>query len=739
MPVQLLERRPGEPTGEPVGGSPLERLGFFVWRRRRLVLAVAVAFVVVALAFGAKVESRLSQGGFDAASEPSIRAGDILSSRFGVTPSNLAVIVTARSGTVDSPEVRAAGFVLASRLSSVPHVEDVESYWGEGSPAQMRDRSGREALIVATVSGNENQEVRWEPGVERALARVPAAVSVEVGGFAPTFNEVNTVVEHDLVRAEAIAVPLTLVFLVFVFGSLVSAVLPLVVAGVSTTGTLLALRIITTVTPVSIFALNMTTAMGLGLAIDYSLFMVARFREELASGHEVDVALARTVATAGRTVAGSALTVAAALAALAVFPIMFLQSFAYAGVAVALLSGVTAVVVLPAVLGTLGPRVNRARVWTRSVRPAEEGLWTAWARKVMSRPWTSLVAGLAILAVLGAPVLGIKLGYFDTRVLAPSDHVRQVDDQLSTTFGPGQSDVIFAVPTSGKVTVDLATWSGYALRLSSLRNVGEVDTVTGVYVHGERFPAPASYLTGYLHPVEGGTQAWVSITPSIDAMSPAGVNLVDAVRSVSPPLPVLVGGAPANYTDSDAVIFHYLPLCLVLIAVVMLSLLLILFRSVVLPVKALVLNVLSMSATFGAMVWIFQDGHLSRLLDFTPTGSLIATMPILMFCVAFGLSMDYEVFLVSRIKEHHDAGMADQDAVARGLQQSGRIITAAALLMSIVFLSLVSSEISFIKLFGLGLTLAVLVDALVVRGILVPAFMRLAGAANWWMPGRNRG
>jgi len=715
----------------------LARSGLALARRRKWILAGAGLFVVLAVVFGASVPSRLSQGGFDASSEPSVHAGDILQTRFGVTQPNVEIIVRARAGTVDSPPVRAAGMVLTHRLASLVHVDDVESYWSEGSPAQLRSRSRRDALLVGTIEGNDDQVVRFEPSVTKAFAHVPGAVRVEIGGFGPTFNEVNTVIEHDLVLAEAVAVPLTLVLLLFVFGSLVSALLPLVVAGVSTTGTLLALRVITSITPVSIFALNMTTVLGLGLAIDYSLFMVSRYREELDAGHGTEEAVARTMATAGRTVAGSALTVAASLSALAVFPIMFLRSFAIAGVAVALLSGTAAVVVLPAVLAATGKRVNKGKVWERSVRPSDEGIWSRAARRVMRRPWLALFAGLAVLAVLGSPVSGLRLGYFDTRVLAPTDHVRQVDDRLSSLFGPGQDFGIFAVARLGRSSLSRTSLGDYARRLSDVPEVAQVATASGIYEHGSDVPTPASYLDGYGTAVPGGTQAWLSITPSINAMSPAGVTLVDALRAVPAPVPMLVGGEPANYTDSDAVIFHYLPLCLGLIAVVMLGLLLLIFRSVVLPLKALVLNVLSMSATFGAMVWIFEDGHLSHLLDFTPTGSLTATMPILMFCVAFGLSMDYEVFLVTRIKEHHDSGMSDEDAVARGLQRSGRIITAAAVLMSVVFLSVLSSEISFIKMFGLGLTLAVLADALLIRTVMVPAFMKLAGAANWWVPGHR--
>src|SRR5579884_4077550 len=738
-PKTLRSVRPGEgassapaPTG-PAGG--LGRLGEAVGRRRRVVLGLAGAFVVAAAALGLGVQSHLSQGGFDSSAEPSVRAAALLQSRFGAAAANLVALVRTRSGTVDSPAGRAAGLALTRRLAAAPHVEQVRSYWSLDSlPALRAD----EALIVATIEGDQDQVVRREPAAAAALTHPPAAVTVEVGGFGPAFNEVNTVVEHDLARSEAVAVPLTMLLLLFVFGSAGSAALPMVVAGAAVTGTMAALRVITSFTPVSVFAINLTTALGLGLAIDYSLFMVARFREELADGRPVSEAVTATVASAGRTVAGSALTVAAALSTLFVFPVMFLRSFAIAGLVVALLSGLAAVVVLPAVLLTLGHRVNRFTVWSRSVRPPAQGLWSASARRVMRRPWVALVAGVAVLVVLGTPFLGVRLGYFDTRVLTPANHVRAVTDRIAADFGNGQADDLTVVPAAGHALGGRGL-DGYAAALSLVSGVAHVDTTSGVYIHGVRRPAPAAYLAGFGDRSgavngKGNGSSWLAGVSAGDPMAPAGVGLVGSVRAVPSPAPVLVGGLPAQYADSTAVILGRLPLALGLIVVVMLGLLFAIFRSVLVPVKALVLNVLSLSATFGAMVWVFQEGHFSRLLGFTPTGSLVASMPILMFCVAFGLSMDYEVFLVSRIKEHHDAGLGNEEAVARGLQGSGRIVTAAALLMSIVFMSLVTGQISFIKLFGVGLTLAVLTDAVLIRGVLVPAVMKLAGAANWWAP-----
>jgi RND superfamily putative drug exporter len=412
---------------------------------------------------------------------------------------------------------------------------------------------------------------------------------------------------------------------------------------------------------------------------------------------------------------------------------MFLRSFAYAGITVALLAGVAALVVLPAALAVIGTRINALTVWRRSVSPPTDGFWSKMARRVMRRPLVVLVGVTAVLLVLATPFLHLHLGYLDDRVLPPSNHVRQVDDTLRADFGQGQTNALQVVaPRMGDAGP--AAQAAYAARLSRLPDVQRVDAASGVYFHGMRLPAPHSYVSQFGG--HGGT--WYSVIPQSNGLSASGTQLVQTIRHDPAPFPVLVGGLPAGLSDSTAVINQYLPLALFLVAGVTFLLLLLLFRSIFIPIKALVLNALSLGAMFGAMVWIFQDGHLSGLLGFTPTGALVDTMPILMFCVAFGLSMDYEVFLVSRMKERRDAGATNDSAVAGGLQASGRIITAAALLMSIVFFGLVTSGIAFMKLFAVGLTFAVLLDAFVIRGMLVPSAMKLAGEAAWWFPRRRR-
>ncbi len=707
----------------------LRRLSRFSVAHRKGIVGVTGLFVVVAAFFGGSVSSHLSQGGFDAPSEQSVHAANVLASEFHTGSDNIVLLVHATSGTVDSPSVRAAGVALTEHLAAQAHMTNVMSYWSLDSVPILRTANHANALVVGRITGDQNQVVQREAAIAAAVDHPGGPITVQVGGFGAAFHEVNTVVEHDLLRAEAVAVPLTFLLLLFVFGSLVSAAMPLTIGGVAVVGTLLALRIINGLTPVSIFAVNLTTVMGLGLAIDYSLFIVSRFREELGSGRDVSEALEETLAHAGRTVAGSALTVAAAISALLVFPLMFLRSFAYAGIVVSLLAAVAALVVLPAVLALLGERINSFTVWKRSVRPPLDGFWSRTARRVMRRPVVVIVGVTTVLLVLATPFLHLKMGYLDDRVLSPSDHVRIVNDTLRTDFGQGESDAIAVVAANDRGTT-AAERAADAVHLSHLPGVQRVDAASGVYIHGVGLPAPASY-TGQFSGAHG---TWYSVVPAGNALSASGTRLVKAIRDGPAPFAVLVGGLPAGFVDSTGVITHYLPLALLLIAVTSFLVLLFLFRSVFVPIKALALNVLSLGATFGAMVWIFQEGHLSGLLDFTPTGSLIDTMPILMFCVAFGLSMDYEVFLVSRMKELHDRGASNEDAIAGGLQRSGRIITAAALLMSVVFFGLVTSGIAFMKLFAVGLTLAVLMDAFVIRGLLVPAVMKLAGRANWWAP-----
>jgi RND superfamily putative drug exporter len=734
----------------------LTRFAHLATRRSRAVLVAALVFVAVAGALGGGVAENLTAGGFEDPSTESSRADEALAERFGTGVPNLLLLVTAEGGDVDAPEVADAGRALTAELAAEDAVGGVVSYWSEGGAPPLRSDDGRRALVIGRIEGSDDEvEERIEelgPRYQRGSSDDPGgasdAVTVEVGGFAQVFHEVGTTIEEDLVRAEMIALPITLVLLVIIFGSVVAATLPLIVGVMSIIGTFFVLQVLSGVTDVSVYALNLTTALGLGLAIDYSLFVVSRYREELRAGHEPRAAVVRTVRTAGRTVAFTALAVAASLCAMLVFPIAFLRSFAYAGVAVAVLAGLFSVIVLPAILALLGHRVNALTLWHRSITPPDQGVWHRVATLVMRRPVPVATAVIVVLLLLGAPFLGLRLTQPDDRVLPPSADGRRVGDVIREEFSSEEAGTLSVVSADepGGPIPDVEI-DEYAASLALLPGVSRVDASTGTYcgqgIADQLGCEPGQLVLGpdtspRYAAFGNDTGAYLSVVPAVEPLSPEGEDLVHAVRDTDSPFPVLVTGRSAGLVDVNDTLFSRLPLALGLIAVITAVLLFMMFGSVVIPVKAIVLNLLSLTATFGAMVWIFQDGHLSGLLDVTATGGLAAAMPILMFCVAFGLSMDYEVFLLSRIKEEHDNGAGTTSSVAVGLERTGRIVTAAAVLIAVVFLAFALGRVSFIKLFGLGLTLAVLMDAFLIRGTLVPAFMRLAGEWNWWAPGPLR-
>jgi RND superfamily putative drug exporter len=729
----------------------LSAIARLVTTRARLVLVGAAVFFAVAGVLGGGVADRLIAGGFEDPSSESSQAEDLLKDRFDTGVPNLVLLVTAEQGDVDDPDVARAGRELTQRLADEPDMKSVVSYWSEGGAPPLRTEDGRRALVVGLLDAPNDDVLDERIGELAPRLRVdegdPSPITVGVGGYAETFREVGETLEEDLPKAELIALPITLVLLVLIFGSVVAATLPLAIGVLSIVGTFFVLRVVAGLTDVSIYALNLTTALGLGLAIDYSLFVVSRYREELRAGYAPREAVVRTVQTAGRTVAFSALTVAASLCATLVFPFVFLRSFAYAGVAVAVLSGVFSAVVLPAILYVLGPRVNALTVRRQSVSPPEEGVWHRIAMFVMRRPLPVATGVIVLLLVLGAPFLGLKLTQPDDRVLPESAQSRQVNDVVRTEFTSEEAGALSVVAGDVGDRGDAETVGTYAASLARLPGVSRVDAATGSYCGegsveqfgcepGQRILGPdaSDRYAGFT--AEGAT--YLSVVPAIEPLSAEGEQLVHDLRDADAPFPVQVTGLSATLVDTNDSLFAKLPLALGVIAVITFVLLFMMFGSVLIPVKAVVLNLFSLTATFGAMVWIFQDGHLSGLLDFTATGGLAAAMPILMFCVAFGLSMDYEVMLLSRIKEEHDRTGDNQRSVAVGLERTGRIVTAAAVLMAVIFIAFATGRVSFIKMFGVGLTLAVVLDAFLIRGTLVPAFMRLAGEWNWWAPGPLR-
>jgi putative drug exporter of the RND superfamily len=709
-----------------------EWLGRLAVRYRRGILAATVLAVIGAGAMGHGVADRLSSGGFADPRAESQRAADLLDARFGTAEPNFVLVVTGPPGkTVDDPTIRETGSAVTDRLRRERGVVRATSYWSMGSPDALRSDDHRSALIMASLAGDE-EAVNATIKALRDRYRDQDGLRIRAAGSAEVYREMTEILKHDLVRAESYAMPLTLLLLLVVFGGLVAAGLPLLIGVVAVSGTFLVLWVLSSFTDVSMFALNVTTALGLGLAIDYSLFVVSRFREELERGIHPHDAVRETVRTAGRTVVYSAATVALSLLALLVFPLYFLRSFAYAGIAVVVLAALAAIVILPALLAVVGHRVNRLAVRRggsppRHSRPAPP-FWERLAGAVMRRPLQMATVIVLFLLTLGIPFLNARFGLPDDRALPTSAQSRQAGDIMRGDFGSREAEPIFAVSAQ---RADPAEIHAYASELSRIDGTARVDASTGSYHTGVRISSPTA-ASARLGDDRG---SWLSIVPAVETYSPEGQRLVRNIRATPAPVTVLVGGRSAVLLDTSTAIKTRLPLALTIIAVAVGVLLFLFTGSIIVPLKALVLNLLSLSATFGAMVWVFQEGHLRWLVgDFAVTGTLDTTIPILMFCVAFGLSMDYEVFLLSRIREEWELTGDNASAVRRGLGHTGKLITATAALVSIVFLSFATSGVTSLKLLGIGLTLAVLVDATLVRGVLVPAFMALAGPANWWAP-----
>ncbi|MDJ0925437.1 MAG: MMPL family transporter [Acidimicrobiia bacterium] len=704
------------------------RLSGTVVAHRRLIVVVGLIAVVAAAVFGGGVASRLTNGGLDDPKSESAIAERLLEEEFGAAEPNLIFLVDA--GDVDDPDVMSAGLELTAALAEEDGVTGVVSYWSLGGAAPLRSEDGTQALLLGRVPVDDQLADRMEVLSEKYTK--DGVLDIEVGGSAEVFRQMQATIEADLATAEKIAFPITLVLLALVFGAVVSAGLPLVVGGFAIVGTFLVLNVLTGFTEVSIFALNLTTALGLGLGIDYSLFVVSRYREELAVDGDAHAAARRTVTTAGRTVAFSGITVAISLAALLVFPLGFLRSFAYAGIAVVIIAALVAVIFLPAVLAMLGSRVDKIRIIRHRTRSeGNTGFWHRMATFVMRRPGRIAASVTLLLALLALPFLGIELGLSDDRVLPADSSVRAVQDEIREGFGSREASALPVIAADiGALDTQTEAIGNYAAELSTVQGVARVDALTGSYVDGQLVLGATPLSERF----RGDDATYLSVVPAIEPISPEGEALVLAIRDVEAPFDVLVGGGAAQLVDTKDGLLSSLPLALGIIALVTFALLFLMFGSVLVPLKAIVLNLLSLTATFGAMVWVFQEGHLADLFGFTPTGTIEVTMPVLMFAVAFGLSMDYEVFLLSRIKEEYDRTGDNEHSVAVGLERTGRIVTAAALLLAVVLVAFGMSGVSFLKMFGFGMALAVLVDATLVRATLVPAFMKLAGRANWWAP-----
>jgi putative drug exporter of the RND superfamily len=716
----------------------MARLSVAVPRR---IIGITVLFMIATAVFGIPAAKSLSAGGFLDPTSESARAAATLAKKFNQGDMELVLLVSSASGAKDGP-ARAAGTDIAQQLSQSPFVSQVTSPWDAQPAPGLLSADGKTAMILVALKGDENSAPKHARTLAERFPRDRHGVTVQAGGSAMVYEQINQQTERDLLRMEIIAIPLSFVALVWVFGGLLAAALPMAVGGLAILGSLAVLRAIALVTNVSIFALNVTVALGFALAIDYTLLIISRYRDELADGTSRDQALLKTVTTAGRTVLFSSITVALALVATALFPMYFLKSFAYAGTAVVAFAALAAVVVAPAAIALIGDRLDALnvlqlgrRVFRRPAPPqrtVEQSFWYRTAKLVMRQAIPVGLALTAFLLALGAPFLGVRWGYPDDRVLPTSSSARVVSDRIRSEFRTAsETRVKIVLPeTGGLTTTDL---DNYAMQLSLVADVAAVSSPTGTFVAGE-FRGPPSASTGM-----AAGSAYLTVDSTAPLYTQASEVQLARLHAIAPPRhqPVQITGMAQTNRDCVNGITSRLPFVFGFIAVVTLVLLFLLTGSVILPLKAVLLNVLSLTAAFGALVWIFQDGHLGAA-GTTSTGTLAVNVPVLMFCIAFGLSMDYEVFLLSRIREYwldSPRTRADNDeSIARGLAGTGRVITAAALLMSISFAALISAGVSFMRMFGLGLTIAVLVDATLVRMLLVPAFMRVLGGLNWWAP-----
>ncbi|MGA8339955.1 MAG: MMPL family transporter [Solirubrobacteraceae bacterium] len=692
----------------------LSRLAGFLYTRRRAVLYMTVLGAVVAGVFGSSVAQYLSPYGANDPATQSVQA----TNRFQAATDReidpgVVALVALRKANVHSTAAEDRVDQVARQLRGGPDVARVVTYYDTHNPA-MVSRDGTSTYVLAyfrpksdTTLKNDAQQIENSFAGQR---------DVELGGQQVANAQVNTQVSHDLEHAELLAFPFVFLLSLLFFRSLVAALLPPLLGGLAIVTTFFALRIVAGFVDLSVFALNLTTGLGLGLAIDYSLFMVSRYREESArSGFGVD-AVKRTLQTAGRTIAFSSLTIAAAIASLVIFPQRFLYSMGIAGALVALIAASLALTVLPALLSVLGPRVNAlsptwlARAADRDARPAERGFWYRLSRFVMRRPALIAVTSASLLIALGIPFFTqVKFTSVDATVLPTSATARQVNDVLNTQFPPNRGapiDIVLGVPANSSAVNALAA------RIRTLPDASAV--------------APAQPA--------GPGMSLISVAPVQAPLSTATQNLVRQIRAVRTPFYLGVAGETAAYIDLEHSLAAHLPAVLTAVVATTVIILFFMTGSVVLPIKAVIMNALGLCAMFGLLVLIFQDGNLEGLLSYRSLGALDATQPILLFAVGFGLATDYGVFLLSRIKEARDAGAGDADAVAIGLERTGRIVTAAALLFAVALGAFSTSEIVFVKELGLGAVLAVLIDASIIRALLVPSLMMLLGPLNWWAP-----
>ena len=689
-----------------------EKLGRFTVKRSKLVLLVFVITMVIAGGIGFTVLGKLDSGGYSDPNSESTKVWNYFKDNLNVRDAGVILVVDGQGKSVNDPKVVSDALALENEIQKVAGVSKTHSYWSGGNPPTFKSKDGNAAYLMIYTKSDDFKDVsKLGKEIQDKFDGNYKNLRVYATGPGVITSAINHRISKDLAIAESISIPLTFILLVFVFGALVASAMPLFVGLFAILGAFFLLLLITKVATVSVFALNLVTGMGLGLGIDYSLLMVNRFREEIHHGKEISEAVVTTVKTAGKTVFYSGLTVAVTLASMMLFPQSFLKSFGYAGVSVVLIAIISAIVPLPALMMLLGHRIDKFVVRKSGITPKADGRWAQTARMVMRRPVSVVVLSLLILGAIAAPIRNVVFSQLDARVLPKNDKAAIAYHELSNRFPGQESSPIEILIPNGVKTVSQVELKQYIDSISRVKGIVRV------------------------YPTNIGNDIRIQAIQSMGSRTLEARIMIHELRNITRPEGALIGGLAADFTDSQDGTARALPWAFGWIALSVLILIFIFTGSVILPIKAVLLNMLSLASTLGALTYIFIDGHLKWLVgDFTVTGTIDTGTTILIAVVIFGLSMDYELFLLSRIKEEHFAGHNNIESVAVGLQRSARIITAAALLLAAVFAAFMTSGVTAIKMMGFGTAFAVLLDATIVRALLVPALMRLFGEFNWWGP-----
>jgi RND superfamily putative drug exporter len=688
-----------------------EKLGHLVVRRRKSMLAFFIIGILTAGTVGSLVFSRLDSGGYSDPNSDSYQVYNYLHDTLKIADPNVVVVVDSGDSPINDPAIAAKARLLEAEMAKVSGVTKTLSYWSTGGEKTLAAKDGKAAYILVYSKAEAFTPESQEMGnyFQKNFDGIRDGLTIYSGGIGVVGNAINKKISKDLAIAEAISIPLTFILLVLVFGAMVASAMPLIVGVSAILGAFFILYLISLITSVSIYALNLTTGMGLGLGIDYALLMVNRFREELHRGKSVEDSIVGMMSSAGKTVFYSGLTVLVTLLSLTFFPLPFLKSFGYAGVSVVAIAVAGALFGLPPILALLGNKVDKGVIRKSAITHKDDGRWAQTARLVMKRPVAVVLVSLIILGVLAAPIKNIAFSQGDSRILPASNPAAVATALQESRFA------------SNIATVDFVIVNGAGKENEISNYIEEIKKVSGI--------------VSVSNPQAIGNDVRVVAYESMLPRSPEAQELIHDLREIDAPQGTLIGGAAADYTDSQDAIANTLPWALGWIAISVLILLFVFTGSIILPIKAVLLNVMSLTATLGVLTWVFVDGHLQWLVgSFTVTGSLDTSIGILIAVVVFGLSMDYELFLLSRIREEHLLGKSNVESVATGLQRSARIITAAAVLLAVVFAAFITSGVTSIKTMGFGVAFAVLLDATLIRALLVPALMRLLGERNWWAP-----